>query len=481
MENITTFNVSSMAGINVSTNPTPVEIAMLLLSCVIALVSNLFVMYLILTVPRLKTVTNVFVFSICIGNITFAVILLPMHCFGNTILAYHYIVIITVLIYICNLTAVSYDRLVSITNPMLYSLKLTKQKAMKIVIAMWILPIFYGLLPLIWIRGPESIGKIEHKIYTVGTLVVFLLGPLAFIIFVYIKVCIEMKRMNDFKRKSLTPTRMTDYCRKRTNEIRSFRQRLGRFFTSTTSTANGVIENEKPPIDGIKNIPTKLFYKIKGRQIKLHNSMSIDESEKSSQLPDALLPELTTSKLDSLPLKKTSSNSVNFQCVTFVSLDTPSTPDESTNGGVKTELLDTNDVCRTSSVSIAEEESDADTVSITSRFSCAQPKTLSPNAERKRQSSISRMKQKAYELKASLAFLIVALTYMFTWLPVLVMTFNGVLEPEHQLVLPKSVELMSLYAIALNALSDPFLYGLLLPNFRKTLKIMLRRLTLRLN
>ena len=97
---------------------------------------------------------------------------------------------------------------------------------------------------------------------------------------------------------------------------------------------------------------------------------------------------------------------------------------------------------------------------------------LSP-LNRKRQSSISRMKHKAYELKASFAFLIVAITYMFTWLPVVALTFDEVLG---NAALPESLAIISLYTIAVNALSDPFLYGLLLPNFRKTLRIMLSRL-----
>ena len=82
------------------------------------------------------------------------------------------------------------------------------------------------------------------------------------------------------------------------------------------------------------------------------------------------------------------------------------------------------------------------------------------------------MKHKAYELKASLAFLIVAVTYMFTWLPVVALTFDEVLE---RMVLPHFFVMVSLYAITVNALLDPFLYALLLPNFRKTLLIMFRR------
>lgn len=81
------------------------------------------------------------------------------------------------------------------------------------------------------------------------------------------------------------------------------------------------------------------------------------------------------------------------------------------------------------------------------------------------------VQQKAYELKASLAFFIVALLYMLTWLPVVALTFTEIVD----LFVPHYVEIASLYTIALNALIDPFVYGLLLPSFRDTLKLLLRR------
>ena len=81
------------------------------------------------------------------------------------------------------------------------------------------------------------------------------------------------------------------------------------------------------------------------------------------------------------------------------------------------------------------------------------------------------VQQKAYELKASLAFFIVALLYMLTWLPVVALTFTEIVD----LFVPHHVEIASLYTIALNALIDPFVYGLLLPSFRDTLKLLLRR------
>ena len=89
----------------------PIEITIpLMASCVIAVISNVFVCYLIVTKERLKTVTNMFVFSLCLCDILFAGVLVPAHCFFQQTLAYQFLVIITVLIYIGNLTSATFER-----------------------------------------------------------------------------------------------------------------------------------------------------------------------------------------------------------------------------------------------------------------------------------------------------------------------------------------------------------------------------------
>ena len=72
---------TSLNGLNNTINEVYVEsislemVIPLMICCVVAVASNLFVCYLILTVRRLKTTTNVFVFSLCICNIMFAAVL----------------------------------------------------------------------------------------------------------------------------------------------------------------------------------------------------------------------------------------------------------------------------------------------------------------------------------------------------------------------------------------------------------------------
>ena len=170
----------------------------LMMSCVLAVIFNTTVCYLIATVRSLKTATNVFIFSLCLCDMVIAGILLPVHCYFSGSIYYGYLLTITILVYICNLTAVTSERLFSITYPLKYIMIVTKKRTTVIATLAWVVPILYSLLPLIW---NSDIKRIENKVYTVFTLVVFLIGPLIFVCITYIKVCVEIKKMLSYNKE----------------------------------------------------------------------------------------------------------------------------------------------------------------------------------------------------------------------------------------------------------------------------------------
>ena len=175
--------------------PIPV-ISLLIAACFIGVFANGFVCYLILNVQRLKTVTNVFVFSLCLCDIIFAGVLIPTHCFFQMVqqgLFYQFLTVIAVLIYILNLAFTTFERLISITRPMEYFTRMTKSKAVCYVIFCWTLPLVYGCAPLCWNVNTQLL---VHKIFLVFTLVVFLMIPFVFIAYVYIHICMEINRIN---------------------------------------------------------------------------------------------------------------------------------------------------------------------------------------------------------------------------------------------------------------------------------------------
>ena len=69
------------------------------------------------------------------------------------------------------------------------------------------------------------------------------------------------------------------------------------------------------------------------------------------------------------------------------------------------------------------------------------------------------------ESKSALVFAIVVITYMLSWFPVIYMTFLDVLERKD--LEPAILKHVSAVLIAINSLTDPIIYGLLLKGVRK--------------
>ena len=180
------------------------ESILLLISCIAAITANIIVMTLICKVRRLKKTTNLFVFSLCLCNIMFSLVVVPLRTFiiltvELMTLTYKYIVIIAVLVYICNLTAVARHRLLCITKPMTYIQKQTRRKVVERIILAWTLPLLYCLLPIIWFnqKGMSSTEKVIHNVYKLQTLV-FLIIPFLFMVYVFLKVYQQAKQMRKY-------------------------------------------------------------------------------------------------------------------------------------------------------------------------------------------------------------------------------------------------------------------------------------------
>jgi len=157
----------------------------LLFICFLAISENLGVCLIIYHNQRLHTPTNYFIFSLCITNILFTGVLVPMHVLAGSNPIYLFLNIIIILMYICNLTAITFERYISITYPLRYYQIITEKRTIRIIIICYLLPTLYCLIPLAW-KAEQTL--IIHKVYMTITLVVFLIIPLIFILGVYGKV-----------------------------------------------------------------------------------------------------------------------------------------------------------------------------------------------------------------------------------------------------------------------------------------------------
>ena len=418
----------------------------LLVSCCLAIILNILVCHLIVTSHRLKTPTNVFVFSLCVCNINFAGLLIPMHCFNIGTLIYSYITLITVLTYIGNLTAVTSERLFSIVNPFRYQTLMTIQNAIKSTLTAWTVPLLYSILPLFWGSDPTLV---VHKIYITGTLVIFLIIPLFFIIFVYVKVCLEITNMY----KYYNTVSKGQKCHVERN--RKWTDCLRMCFPDSVTAP-------KISVSSTQMTSTEM------PDISITGPIEPPDADKQPEEEDSHLVIENKAACDSANEDRIHKGCERNSLVRSEQSSTRTSATLSFEGlsGSMPSLIST--------------ESRAVKEPFIIRRSCGDISdvTTKPNSNRQKQrktsrkTSLSRLKKKMGELQASLAFALVAFTYMFTWLPVVGLTLMDVIGKGAET--PPALIEFSIFAIAVNSLTDPILYALLLRNFKSTIRSICR-------
>ena len=425
--------------ITIESNPPLSVVIPLMLSCVIAVVFNAIVCYLIYTVRRLKTPTNVFVFSLCVCNISFAGLLLPLYCFYQNSLFYMYVVLSTVLIYFGNLTAVTYERLFSITRPMQYNQEMNKRKAIKMVIMAWSIPLIYCFLPNIW---KSNTTILPHKIFLSGTLVLFLLLPLVYILYVYVRVCIEIKKMLNYSSKASHGNR-----KKKQSSKFGKHKKDNKLEIATNKTINEF---------SFKSDESSMSMSVDSgtsRQLNLHTEVSGTSSLLLTDDNSSQNKQLTENLKHSDECKNKNDQSCDKKV-------------KKKKGKTRFFGKKLSDKNGTQLVVVMEGTPNG-------RQSVVITTDTPKDDSRRHEARSKKIKAKIREVKASLAFGIVTFKYMFTWLPVVAMTIHLIIDRPD--LTPPSLAVFSIFTIAFNALSDPFLYGLLLQDYRKTIREKIRR------
>ena len=419
--------------------------------CGLSVLENLAVCSMIYCYRSLHNTTNVFIFGLCITNCLFVGVLLPMHCFERANEAYLYLTIIIILIYICNLTAVTLERYIAIIRPLHYVNIITKKRAVRVVIACYLLPTIYCLIPMAWDGSRQTIG---HKIYISITLVVFLILPLIFILSVYFKVYRETHKFYK-KHRTLFQNKNTLYKKDKdmSNEEQEtsllqeasficclFTKKIKE--TSSFKYYNSDIESNSKTSESeiMLNNPSMLLT----QQSSLYKSVlrtSIEVDESSMFGGDDVF-ENNNEDGERVNKEHEKNKNISYQETPLMNNNFQKKPDQ--------RLTD----------------------SIRHRMSSGTSNSL---GSFKAQYVKKRRKAKARltELKASLAFAMVSLSYMFTWLPVVYMTFLEVIDRTDKI--PVWLSTISIYTIAFSTMIDPLVYGLMLRDFRQAIKSTLRK------
>ena len=512
-------------------------------------------------------------------------VLVPTAIFYKESYLYLYLAAITVFTYTANLTAVTYERLISITKPLRYRSIITRQTSLRITIAAWVIPVSYCLIPLTW---NTNIQGLEHKVYIIVALLVFLVFPLFFICFVYIRILVEVHRLLKESRHLVVYTVNDDADAPADSLFKRLRKTCSSLFhrirQKTIRREAGSETGHRPNEDSSEETGFTCKTELYATSL-LHDSPRLicpqsrrDKrgSETGQQRPDVnvccknqgaagqylqvdgqAIPltmkdrkksqdgltescgkegeEVSNDGLSARPghikhqicvVSQTNNRNLEVRAIAHEASDdnqmasnevdvkedvpTGNVADECQQSGDSTACQDiVHDNEETQSVDVHKNANDVGKVDEITEESCnlqiaankdctdsnrkEEPKALESKRcydcrkkkqrngretcqkipRRRRQKSFRR-RQMLQEIKATTAFAAVAFTYMFTWIPVIYMTFMGAIGRPN--LVPQSIDDVNIWTVALNAAIDPFFYALILQNFRKVIKKKLRRM-----
>ena len=157
---------------------------------VVIIFLNGVVCYLIYRNKNLRTYTCGFIVSLSLSDILIGGVLLPVYIFFPGPQMNGYITAICLNINVSSITAVTFDRYISITYPLKYE-NFFMKNFRRILVLSWLLPFLVSLLPLAW--GTQT-SSTEHNVYLISCLIVCVLMPYMFIIYAYTKIFKEVSR-----------------------------------------------------------------------------------------------------------------------------------------------------------------------------------------------------------------------------------------------------------------------------------------------
>ena len=146
-----------------------------------------------------KRITNVFVTSLCVTQFLVAGLVLPTFCLSNAAILHEHVTALSVMSYVCNLCAITWERYVAVKKSLRYNELIPYSSAIKIVSICWAVPVVMQIVPAFWLHGPHAMQV--HKFYLVFILVAFLMAPLVYLIYAYTVIYIEVKSLLQREKK----------------------------------------------------------------------------------------------------------------------------------------------------------------------------------------------------------------------------------------------------------------------------------------
>ena len=120
-----------------------------------------------------KRQANIMVFSQACADLTNGILFVPAHTvetyLGKSIVAPYVIGYILFVSLFINLFILALDRYLALMKPLIHHIIMDVNRTVKVVLSLWILPMFLTLIPLFWESKLDHIKKLSHRIY-LGTM-----------------------------------------------------------------------------------------------------------------------------------------------------------------------------------------------------------------------------------------------------------------------------------------------------------------------
>jgi len=194
-----------------------VENAVLLVISCLVVVTNAAVCWLVTTRKILRTYTNGFVVSLAVSDILSGGVFMPITVVRPDSTATGHIAMLVIVSSTLNLSAVAFDRYLAVVRPLAYKSRI-ETSFMRIVLAVWGASIAMSVLPLIW---DSNVALLVHKVYLSCAIILFLILPLVFILFVYTFIFFKLRQHGKLLRNLHATRTRIDEARRSRRESKS--------------------------------------------------------------------------------------------------------------------------------------------------------------------------------------------------------------------------------------------------------------------
>ena len=166
----------------------------------IILAGNALVIYLVVKRHRLHTSSNWFILSLSFADLLVGVFVIPVSTTCALWINCSFSVMVLffdLLLFVCigNMCAMTADRYLSVVRPLTYFQSMTDSRAFRWIVAAWVIPIVFSLIPFAWIlMAPSKNRRRVEIIYRTTQIISFNILPCIVMLLIYLHIFVISRK-----------------------------------------------------------------------------------------------------------------------------------------------------------------------------------------------------------------------------------------------------------------------------------------------